>query len=683
LRLLFACLAALLALCTAAHAGPTVVDSYYRADVRFPQFDRYWTATSMLPSDRPKDPFGGTVRVYVRNDTDKPLAVKDVLYEDVSLAAALALFPNQKYRGYLEAHSFYWSKLPARQIEKLKKAGWPIWWRFDPRSVKPGEIGELIVRLRYNPPGRSARLKLVTAGGSVLKLIVPTDRVVPHFEDISFAPGRQTAYLYVQSPKPGAKPARVLMDGRDITCGATISADPKASVAPVVCRLAAPVENASVHTFQAVYADGSKATSMVRAWDEEFCYGMWGARRLKDAPPEAVVEHIRDFAQHNINVQMGMVGSDAVRTYMKTDEGLALLKSLGMRRMVSEPTEGRFPDPRFYFIADEPDAGDYHVKQLPNGAVRVGTLAQGVAKRTQDLHAVNPFTQCLVNMDFTYRPYNYYIYGQAPDVLASDPYYQARLNQEAGYGKTPEKLNAFKKATYIEGVAAICHSSQAPKPTHILLLGGAGRDIPGTNKSFYVPPTEKRIEAYYAIGAGTKGLSYWWFHGLAPGLEPGKVDPMAAAQWKDIGLVGAELRTVGPLIVTSCPATIPIKTTPGLWVRTLLRGQDSLVLVCVNDTYNCDMQGINIKPLQGVEVNVDLPSWLKSPTAFEVTSAGTKDLTAGFSAGKANLNLGTVEVTRLIVITSDPSLRASLQKYYDEKLAANVAKLGAEMQIAK
>lgn len=677
MKITLTCLVAVVVLCSASQCALVTVDAYYRADVPFPQFDRYWTATSVAPTARPQDPLGGTLRVYVRNDFDKTISVKDVMMEGVSLAAAIAQSDGRRYRKYLNPCSIYYSKLPTRQIEKIKNAGWPIWWRFDPKFVRPGEFGEVIVRLRYPPTGKAIALTVVTAGGSSFKISVPTDRVAPSFEDISFAPGRQVAYLYVKHPGRQVAPKAILMDGRDITASAVISADPKASVAPVVCKLDEAVENASVHTFQAIYADGSKATSMVRAWDEEFTYGMWGARPCETGGDQAVIDHIKDFAAHNINVQMAMVGSPTVQQYLKSDDGLALLKSLGIRRMVSEPGEGRFPDPRFYFIADEPDAGDYHIGDLPDGARRVGTLAHSVARRTQELNRTNPLTQCLINIDFTYRPHNYYIYGQTADVLASDPYYQARLNQEAGYGKTPEKLNAFKKATYIEGVAAICHSSHAPKPTHILLLGGAARDrLDGT--SFYVPPTEKRIEAYYCIGAGTKGLSYWWFHGLAPGLAPNPVDPMVEAQWRDIGLVGAELRTAGPLIVTSCPASVPIAAPSKLWVRTLLRGSDTLVLVCVNDDYTCDMQGINIESLKGVEVIVDLPSWLDAKSVFEIDHLGARDLASELSGGKAKLKLGTVDVTRLIVITSDQTLRASLQKCYDDTLAANVADLIAK-----
>ena len=48
------------------------------------------------------------------------------------------------------------------------------------------------------------------------------------------------------------------------------------------------------------------------------------------------------------------------------------------------------------------------------------------------------------------------------------------------------------------------------------------------------------------------------------------------------------------------------------------------------------------------------------------------------SDSKLKLHLGTVDVTRLIFITSDADLRANLQKLYTDKFAANVAKLTAK-----
>ncbi len=656
-----------------AQAALEVHDAYYRPDIAYPQFDRYWTATSIEENARPHDPLGGTLRVYVRNSSSESVRVKDVMMDGVSLAAAIAYSDIRKYRKYLWAASMYWSKLPKRQIDKLMSSGWPIWWKFDPQTLRAGEFAEVIVRLRYNPPGSAVALRILTHSGDAVSVSVPVKKAVPHFEAIRFAPGRQTAYLYPAHPKSGTAPTRLLLDGRDVTSAAAIHSDPKSSVAPVVLTLDTPLKKASFHCFQAVYADGSRATSALRAYDDEFAFGMWGARPCESGDIQEIKNHLKDFADHNINVQMEMVGSGTVADFMKSDEGRAYMKSLGIRRMISEPGKGRTTGPWGYFIADEPDAGDYHVTGLPNDARRVGTLAQGVSRRTQELHLVDPATPCLINIDFTYRPHNYYIYGQTTDILASDPYYQARLGQEAEYGKAPERIDAFKKATYIEGVTTILQSSNSPKPVHLILLAGGGREDEGGIP--FATRQEKRIETYYSIGAGASGISYWWFYGLEKGLPPNPVHPLALAQWNEIGFLGAELRTAGPILTTSCPASLPVQAPSGLWTRTLVRGGDTIVLVCVNDDYSVDLKGIYMKPMKDVSVSLDVPSWIKPAEVFEINCLGTHSVPHAAAGTRLNIQLGNVDVTRLVVITSDAGLREKLQSLYEQKFAANVEKL--------
>ena len=114
-----------------------------------------------------------------------------------------------------------------------------------------------------------------------------------------------------------------------------------------------------------------------------------------------------------------------------------------------------------------------------------------------------------------------------------------------------------------------------------------------------------------------------------------------------------------------------------LWVRSLVVGQDSVILVCVNDDYANDRLGTAIKPIEKASVDFEPPSWLDASQAFEVSFTGTQDVQWERSGSKMKFDLGQVDVTRLIVITSDPGLRASLQKYYNSHLAANVAKLTA------
>jgi hypothetical protein len=192
-------------------------------------------------------------------------------------------------------------------------------------------------------------------------------------------------------------------------------------------------------------------------------------------------------------------------------------------------------------------------------------------------------------------------------------------------------------------------------------------------------PIEHHVKAYYSIAAGAKELGYWWLVQLgdiADGSNGLTDQPGSVAMWREIGLIGAELGTVGQLIVHSTPAVIPV-TAPGkLWVRSLLSGVDTIVLICVNDDYTCDDAGTVIQPINNVDVSLNLPAWLSSPTdVFEVDYKGVRDVSKTISGGKLDMSLGRVDVTRLLIVTKDGSLKGTLQSLYTSTYAPRVAQL--------
>jgi hypothetical protein len=680
-------LVAAMLLSSAACAAPVVFDAYFRPDLPYPEFAKYW-GFQRGGDFLSKGDIGGTVQVYVRNAGAEPITMRDVALDGVSLSKAIPFLETRRYRRYVFPANLHFSTLPKEQIDKVIAAGEPVWWRFEPKTLKPGEIGELVLRVRRRPVAETVNVLVSFGKGQSAEAQIAVGRAVPRLEAICFAPGRDTVYLYAKHPVPGTKPDKVLMDGADITSCAVIASDSNASVTPIVCKLSKPVALASLHCFQVCYPNSDKVTASVRAYDGEFAYGMWGAANGEADQVDIAKAYLRGLADHNVTVQMEQIGSEAVADFMKTTEGLKLLESLGIRRMIYEPGKGNITNPWAFFLMDEPDAGDSKIEGLPPGT-QIGSLGQGLIQRAAELRESDPTVPGLLNIDYTYPPDNWYTYGQIPDILTADPYYQGHIARETEWGKNPEKLSLFKKATYINGVAEICRSSQAPRQTNMLLFTGRPDNQTDNIQLRYATPQEKRIEVYYCIGAGIKGISYWWYHCLEDGLLPATADPVAQAQWKEIGLLGAELRTAGPVIMTSCPVTLPTKAPSGLWVRALLRGSDTIVLICVNDAYTCDLKGINIKPMKNVEVQVSLPKWLEPKSVFEVTYKGTRDVPTMFLIGStqpslgvqvAGLHLGDVDVTRLIFITSDSGLKDRLQKLYGEKFAENVKKLLAEMK---
>lgn len=653
-----------------ASAGVEVMDAFWQPDEPFPQFSQFW-ADGALADNAPAPKLGGSVCVYVRNNTDRPVVVRDVLLNGISLTQAIAPSAKRKFKKTILAANIHFSTLPSSDRDKLIALGEPVWWRAEPESVAPNATAEIYLRLRRAPSSPLRLIVQTSAGAIAIEPSIGSPR--PRIESISFSRTLDRAWVYVRRPGAGSAPEKVLLDGADITTSCDIARDASMSVIPIVCRFDRALARASYHTFQVVFSDGSLATAGIRAFSDDLMYGMWGAKPGPETDLSIGRAHIEDMALHNLNLQMEIIGSDAVRAFMLSKEGRELLQTLGIRQIVGEPDKA-VTVPFAYYLADEPDAADSRVEGVPDRS-RVGSLATGLVARARELRKAHPEVPNMLNVDMTFKPDNWYTYGRLPDIFAADPYYQTRLCQ--AYWQKPETIPIYSKATFVYAVGSICRSACAPNPLHLML--NCTKIQKGGRAFRFGTPAEKRIELYYALAAGAKSISYWWFVPLKPGASGssgcGADEPEAKALWNEIGLLGAEVRTLDELISRSCPADIPIDAPAKLWVRTLLVGSDSLVILCVNDDYVCNDKGTVIHPVQNAAIRVTLPAWLDAESVFEFDYRGTRDVKHSIAASKLSLDVGTVETTRLIVVSRDAALRDRLQKLYDGKYAANVGKL--------
>ncbi|MGC8863360.1 MAG: hypothetical protein ACP5R5_11400, partial [Armatimonadota bacterium] len=565
--------------------------------------------------------------------------------------------------GDLFGHSIAVSKLPAAQIEKLKSAGEPIWWKAEPRSVAAGGVGQIVMRLRRRPSAGAINIAIVF-DAVTLRTSVSTTTVNPRFDGILFNPELDTVYLYLRHPGGGVKPDRVFMDGKNLTRLARIGADRDVAVVPIVIKLPRPLEQMTYHCFRVGYPDGTAATAGIRAWGNELVYGIWGSEGDARAA-------YKDWAAHNFNVHMGH-GDKQTMEMSLAPQGSEFLKSLGFRNMAT--WFGNARNPIFYFLLDEPDAHDHDIDDLPVGD-RLGLLGQSLVERAEVLRAKDPKTPILLNIDNTYKPENWYMYHQLADIPWIDPYYQSEL--DITYLKRPGRLSAFAKPTYVFAAAFISQSACRPKPLHVILCStsyAAPNGTTGYNGRFPTPE-EKRLEAYYAIAAGAKGISYWWFTPSRDCNGMGADVPEARALYREVGLLGAELRTAGPLITTSCPVRLPIKTHRLLTARSLVRGLDAAAVILTNENVLSDRVGTHYQPVQEVKLALQPPSWLKPVDVFEVTCDGIKDVTWKLDGSQVAMELGRVDLTKFLVVTSDPALRGRLKSLYESKFAANAAAL--------
>lgn len=649
----------------------------YRADEPFPEYLPFWTESWSLKTAAGDTqqyatrsmPTGGSAHVFFRNATETALEINEVLLEGVSLTRAIA-FSEQRRKRELYPASIHFADLSESERDRLISAGEPVWWRVEPQPVPPGGTAEVFVRLRRTPHRKALGLTLKLANGTA-EAVVPVQRAPSRLAGISFSPQLDRVYAYVRAfTDDRQRPSRVTLDGEGVTSLAEIGFDPASSVCPIVIQSVRPLANGSFHCLRVDDDGGGSTMAGVRAWNGDLMYGIWGygTTRKGDATyADAAARHVRDWAVHNVNVHMGMP-AHRLRDFLRSDPGRQLCESLGLRVMAR--WAGNLPNPLAYFLLDEPDCGDYRVKGLKPHQ-RVGSLAQSLVKRSYELRSKDATRPQLLNVNMTFKPDNWYTYGQLPDIFAADPYYQERLCD--AYWKHPDRLPLYTKATYVHAVGSVCHSACAPRPLHLLL--NSVRHTEKDRQFRFGTPEEKRVEAYYALAAGAKGISYWWYTPIGRCYGCGAQDPQAAALWREIGLVGAEVRTGGPLIVRSCPAQLPMTASRRLWVRCLLAGLDTVLAICVNNDHASDRVGTVVQPLARAQATIQLPSWLKPKDAFEITCRGVGDVAHEYANAGVTLQLGQVVLTRLVVITSDTELRTRLNALYDARFAQSARRL--------
>ena len=654
---------------------------HLRPDEPFPQFARFWHEGWNVPEGEEDaaaaeavaaQGLGASLHIYVYNTGSAPVPIEDITIQGTSLKQALTFSESRKVKKFASIH---FAGLSAAAMKGLLDAGEPVWWKADPPVVPPKTPCEIVVRLRSAP---KVPVNVQVPGVAKLPEVQMPAALPARFESISFSPDLGQAFLYIRRPEGSSgKPTRVMLDGRDVGAGAAIHHDPQTSTSLVILRFQPPLAPGSFHVFQAILEGGGAVNAGARAWSDEFAYGMWGAGGGKEGELDAGRRYLDDLAAHHINVQMPQMGSAALQALLRTPEGRQYMSGRGIRMMVPDVGKLGISDPFALFIHDEPDAGDYRAEGLPDGK-KVGSLAQWCLSRVTELRAADPKSPQLLNVDMTYKPQNWYTYGQLPDIFAVDPYYQSRLR--GVYWQNPDRLGIYAKATYVYAVAAVAESACAPRPLHVILNSVATIDKANNRRFRCATAPEKRIEVYYALGGGAKGLSYWWYTPAAPAHGVGawaKGDAEAAALWREIGLLGAEARTVGPLLVNSCPAELPVQAPRTLWMRTLLCGSHTMIALVVNEQYANDRLGTVIVPATKASVAVTPPAWMKPTQAFEVTAGGLRDAAFSANAGKLAFDLGQVEVTRMIVLTSDAQLRGKLESLYKTRFAASAARLAA------
>lgn len=594
--------AAILGLCSPAEAAVSVDCAYFHVDTGGAYS---WTeATPGLADFAVAGRRSGTLKVYVRNHGKQPVAV--------------------------EARELNGTGLEVLRTSERHEV---IWWRTWPDPVPAGGISEVSVRLRY-PLEEDAFLTLET-GSETLPVTVPA--VPPPFriETVAWADGGRRVTLVARQFGPApVRISRVLVDGADVTRRARIPA-PEFShgICPIEIVLPAAQAIGSFHTYQLAAADGAAAACTLRTLDEFLRLGMYGASDL------------------DANVRLGINCAGYFRALDRA--ALDRCAAYGQRAAfhigpVPAPEVRGHPAVHAYILHDEPDCWDYSAGKWPP-PMRIGYHAPQIVADARRCVEADPARPIQVTLDLTFKPANYFVYAQIPDIVTPDCY----------------PLNIGASLAMVRETTAVCRQAAGPRRVEAVPQVDF-EDRKKEEMKFRRAPfgREVIIQYLYALGAGARGFSGWeWFDEDSDFARyygaPNFPDVLDA-----LGQTYRRFKLLQPLILKAHPAPIAACGDAKVWLQTLVCGLDALLLVAVNDDYQSLPTDFLHTPRGATTLTVPNLPWLRAGYAGLVGDGLVTPLPLAPDGDGCRVTLPGLDTGALVLIASDAQLADRLVQGY-------------------
>lgn len=575
---------------------------------------------------------GGSVHVVLRNDTGSEKTIK--------LAQGEIPFPDQ-LTSPKWAREIVWYRLDCPRWPVTEATG----GRQDVkiRKVPAGQWVECVIRFRHVPktPGRV----LFDVGAGRLDLTVDVSSPKTRIEYIGFSPKIDRVFCYLRNLDGSGFPkGKLLLDGKDASKSARwIEGPPGTGVSLVQAKLTSAWDYATCHLVQLELEDGTRLAQPVRAWDCYFSIGLFGDPKK---------QYVQAAKEKGFN------------TYYWSDATEVLAAGLNHIPAFSYGKDPiRTPDKPgvlFNYNIDEPDCNDWTAGgdlPIPD---RLGVNAeQVVLPRIEVMRKDSPKVPALLLIDNTFKPLNYYMYGQMSDVIASDPYQLLGLDQ----------------VDYVRHVMECVRDASTPRPTVAVLWAGGfvyneGREVFPIPKTIGDPrvrppsPAEERMMAFYALGAGAKGIGYFCdWPDDANNKQPDGVFVQLSQNkplWEEVGRINADIAALAPYLSIGCPVSVP-QEDPRVWISEIMCGPDNVVVTVVNKDHYIAYNTINAFEFHNLAkdavLDVPLPGGFErgTCTVSEVVNGKLVPADARFSKRGWSRRLETVDTARAFLITKNSS----------------------------
>jgi hypothetical protein len=573
---------------------------------------------------------------------------------DYHAAGALYAYIRNDSGEPLSAEGF---ELDGRPLDELRTAYRVIWWRLLPDPVPPGGVGEVTVRLRA-PLAQSAKLRVKLSGGQSVETTIAPPPPPLRIETVGFTPKRDTVFLVVEAlDRKPHRLARVFLDGREVTAKCR-RLDPSftTGISPVSIRLPEPLAEGSYHVYQIEGEAGERAGCCVRTYDGWVPLGSYGYGQYEE------------YARN---------GCNGYNNFGRASQGELNAQATLLMRGVNiigdgPPSEYMIGHPGLfaYCLMDEPDCQDYAGAQDWPAEMRIGYHAMELERRCRVCRERDPRKPTMLTVDLTYKPADFYVYGPLADVTNVDCYTRAigadlkmvrEVVETARYGAGPHPLT-FTFEGYF------------PDPDDKAQLA---------KRRFPRPPLaeETRLSIYYALGSGARGLWNYIHCTEKSGDLTSRGTNDTPDLWREIGRCYREIGAVAPLVALAHPTKLATCDDEKVWLRTLVAGEEALLVVCANDDYREEATAFRYTPKRNVTVRLPAVPWLKPQAAWWVTEEGMSPLPLTTVGAGTEVRLDRLDVAGMVLVSSDAARAERLTRAQEQHEAAVSAALLKEWRI--